>query len=281
MNCGSPIAPVAGPAAPAAAAPFPGYAPYAYAPSPVEAVRHKQISRTRKGILLLLIGALLGWIPNILGAIGALLTLVGAILVILGRKAFGQAHRRNVAISIVLFFVGFAFFIVGGIIAAIAVISASPTSSEAALTAALQSAFTNILVIVAIGAFISGLASVFFTYALQKNEGRIALWAAYVGTAGIQVAIIVLTLPLIPGIAASIAHDIVTTGHVDATRIANAVSGAESSLQYLSVIPSLLYAAANYLAWSRINKGEIPPPSVTPPGVGTAPGPPAPPINPI
>lgn len=302
-NCGSPMvpsfgAPTAGPAAPPQAypptaypptyappaaaypayPPYPGYPPYAYGPPPWEVERAKQIDRTKWGVLLLLFGALISWIP-IVGAIGGLLTLIGVILVIVGRKAFGATHRRNVVISIVLFFVGLAFIIVGAIVAVFAALGAvSSATSEAELAAALRDAFTNVLIIAVVGSFVSGLASVFFTYALQKREGRIVLWAAYGATLGVQVAIVVVTLPLIPDIAAAMARQIVATGTVDSTAVANAVSGAASGLALLNGIPSILYALANYLAWSRITKGEIPE-RPTPAAVPAA-SPPAPPINP-
>ncbi len=265
------------------AVPYPmvaGYPPYGYGAPPWEAERQKQIGRTKTGVLLLLVGSLISWIPIIGGFVGGLLTLIGAILVILGRKAFGPTHRRNVAISIVLFLVGIGIIVVGAIIAIFEGVGVSATSSEAELAAALTTAFTNILIITAVGAFVYGLTGVFFTYALQKKEGRILLWAAYGATVGIQIAIVILTLPAIPGIAASVAHEIATTGRVDSSAISNAVTGATAGLSLLSVIPAMLYAAANYLAYARINKGEIPPPA-TPPPTPTFGSPPAPPMNPM
>ncbi|HYY48795.1 MAG TPA: hypothetical protein VFA17_08970 [Thermoplasmata archaeon] len=89
----------------------PGYAPgYSYG----DPERQKQINRTRTGVLLLLIGSLLSWIPFV-GLLGGLMTLIGAILVILGRKAFGATHARNVVWSIVLFFLAIIIVAVGAI----------------------------------------------------------------------------------------------------------------------------------------------------------------------
>src|SRR5213592_907352 len=92
VNCGSALS--AGAGGPPAAAPmYPGAMPGL--PSAWDAERRKQIDRTKTGVLLLLIGTLIGWLP-IIGVLGGLLVLIGAILVILGRKAFGAAHSRNV-----------------------------------------------------------------------------------------------------------------------------------------------------------------------------------------
>jgi len=49
-----------------------------------------------------------------------------------------------------------------------------------------------------------------------------------------------------------------------------------SSYNRLNAIPSLLFARACYLAWTRVNRGEIPPPAV-PRGM---PSPPTAPIQP-
>src|SRR5881396_1254279 len=112
VNCGSALS--AGAGGPPGAAPmYPGAMPGL--PSAWDAERRKQIDRTKTGVLLLLIGTLIGWLPYI-GVIGFILIFVGAILVILGRKAFGAAHSRNVFLSILL-------FIVGIVIGAVAVIS--------------------------------------------------------------------------------------------------------------------------------------------------------------
>src|SRR5207248_3037375 len=148
---------------------------------PMEAERHTQISRTKTGVLLLLIGTLIGWLP-VIGIVGAILIFVGAILVILGRKAFGAAHSRNVFLSILL-------FIVGIVIGAVAVISQ------------------------AVGTFVAA---------------------------------------MFPG---------GTYNPAQATLAVADFSARVQALGYLSVIPALINAAAYYLVWNRINKGEIPAPS--------------------
>lgn len=259
---------------------YPGTSPYGYGAPLWEITRQKQIRNTKTGVLLLLIGALISWLPYV-GFIGGFCTLIGAILVIIGRRAFGSMHQRNVVISILLFIVGIAFIVIGAVVAAVVAFSA-PTTSEQQLTAALLTALTDILVIAVIGSAISGLAGVFFTYALQKKEGRIILWAAYGGSIGIQLAILYVVFPQLPRIAGEIAHSAITNHAIDATAISSAISNATFAINLLTVVPSLLFAAANYLAWTRINRGEIPVPNA-PPGSPPMPAtmPPAPPINPV
>jgi len=257
-------------------------APSAVGPPPWEAARRTQIDRTKSGVLVLLAGVLLSWIPvTLLGAIGGILTLIGAILVIVGRKAFGTAHRRKVVVSVVLFCVGLATAVIGAVvILVVAVGEVRPGMTEAQLTLLLGNAFTNLLIVAAAGSFVSGLASVFFTYALQKTEGRVVLWAAYGATVGVQIAVLAATLPLVPTLASQVAHEIVTTGTVDSAELGDAVGGAGMGLSLLSVVPAVLYAAAYYLAWRRIDRGEVPAPPTVPTSAPPAP-PTAPPINPV
>src|SRR5207247_2669532 len=88
---------------------------YAYTAAYWENQRAGRIDNTKTGLLLLMIGLLIAWIPFI-GAVGGIIALVGALLVILGREAFGQEHARNVILSIILFFVGIGILIVSVIV---------------------------------------------------------------------------------------------------------------------------------------------------------------------
>ncbi|MGQ0798242.1 MAG: zinc ribbon domain-containing protein, partial [Methanobacteriota archaeon] len=200
-NCGSaltaapPMAvpPAAAPGAPPAFGAPPMYGPptapmpFVYGPPPWEMERRKQIDRTKTGILLLLIGTLLGWIP-IIGVIGGLLVLIGVILVILGRKAFGAAHSRNVIVSLVLFILGFVGAFSLGFWFALAILSLPPGSPAAVVAEAVRSAFNTLLVGTIIVTAISSIGSILFTYALQTQPGRILLFAGYGANLAISIA---------------------------------------------------------------------------------------------
>jgi len=228
-------------------------------PSAWDAERRKQVDRTKTGLLLLLIGGLISWIP-IVGILGGLLSLIGAILVILGRKAFGSTHARNVVIAIVLFFVGIIIIVIAAVLFAAAVITAN-AQTPAALAAVFASAFNTLLIGAIIGAAVGGIASVLFTYALQKQSGKMLLWAGYVANLAISIAIFAIIAPLV-----SNAVSQATSGGTYNSAPISALQAQASGLGYLSVIPALLFAAATYLAWSRVSHGEIPPPT-TPPGM--------------
>jgi len=241
--------------------------PYAYGPPPWEMERRKQIDRTKTGILLLLIGSLLSWIPFI-NFVGGLLLLIGAILVILGRKAFGPAHSRNVVASIVVFIVGIVGGFVVGFAFAITVLTISPGSPASVVAETIRSAFNTLLIGTIVVTAISSIGSILFTYALQTQLGRTLLFAGY----GASVAITIATFAIVSSALDALITDVIASGNVDPLAVA-ALQTQATGFALLNVIPSAIFAAANYIAWSRINRGEIPaPPAPVLPLYGQPPG---------
>ncbi len=274
-NCGAPLAAASGVAAPAAPPTgHPYYAPY------YDYEFTKQVDRTKTGILLLLIGTLINWIP-VIGVIGSLLILIGAILVILGRKAFGATHSRNVVIAIVMFFVGILVTVALFVASALAAIPANftGTMTQAQAQAFATAVVNNVLLSLIVGAVITGIASVLFTYALQSNIGKILLWAAYVANIGLAIGVYLVISPLI----ANAVAQAVVTGTYNSAPI-DSLTAQASSYEIIGVVSALLFTGANYIAWSRISRGEIPArpgaPAVPPPGMPPSYPPPTPPSPP-
>ncbi|HEV8595248.1 MAG TPA: zinc ribbon domain-containing protein, partial [Thermoplasmata archaeon] len=125
----------------------------------------RQAENTKTGILLLLVGALLGWIP-LISLVGGILSLIGAIMVILGRKAFGRVHTRNVMISVALFVGGIIGIVVLVIIQVLALVPTLAGGTPDPI--AIRSAFTTYFYGIAVITAVSSLASVLFTYDLQR-----------------------------------------------------------------------------------------------------------------
>ena len=242
---------------------------YGYYPSPVDYERTKHIDRTKTGILMILLGTLLSWVPFLIDLIGYILIFIGLILLILGRKAFGDHHPRNVIVSIVLLFVGIGAIIGAALPLGISVATAQltgaiPTAAE------LTSDFQVLLGGEIVGAVAFGLMSVLFTYALQKPAGRLLLFAGFGASVALSVAIYLIVAPLIQ----SAIQEALAGGVFDPTTVSS-LAGVASSYGLLNAIPSLLFAAAEYLAWSRISRGEIPTAPAPPPPVAAPPTPPA------
>jgi len=170
-------------------------------------------------------------------------------------------------LSIALFFIGLIILFTGGLILGLSLatglLGGTPTQ------ASIESAFNNALILLIIGSVVAGLGNVFFSYALQTQTGRLLLWAGYAASVIIQIAIFV----VIRGTIATLLAAMFPGGTYDPAAAAVAAASFQaqvSGLGLLSAIPSLLFAAAYYLAWTRVNKGEIPastppPMSMTPP----------------
>jgi len=119
---------------------------------------------------------------------------------------------------------------------------------------------------------VSGLASVFFTYAIQNQTGRMLLLGGYVASIVLQITTYVIVSQAVGTFVAAMFPG--GTYSPGAAAIAAAdFSARVQTLGYLTAIPALIYAAAYYLVWNRINKGEIPA-STTPPPMAAAPLPP-------
>ena len=276
-NCGAPLGPAPSAAAPSAPA---GPVAYGYPAPPAGFDWTRQVDRTKTGIFLLFVGSLLSWAPFGVSILGELLLFIGAILVIFGRKPFGTAHARNVLASIILFIVGIFIVIVVAVVALLPTVP-SIVSSGGVLTPQAKAAAQNAGLVGAIAsAIVIGVAEVLFTYALQKQAGRILLWAAYAANLAVAVALYVLLSPI---------YNVVASEADFAAAL-----DAQVSYSLLAVVPALVFAAADYLAWSRIRNREIPTPPTapsapwTPPFAASPPTPPqapppsgpAPPINP-
>jgi len=245
-NCGSPLATPA-----TAPQPSSGSVPFSTSPAPAtppiwypqytmpyyELEKRQGIDRTKTGLMLLVIGFLISWIPFI-NFIGTILELVGAVLVILGRHAFGGEHSRNVLWSIIIFIVG----IVAGVVAAFVVIFSAIASNLRSFNQNTSPTFrsplfdtTAFFVGILIGVIIAQISYVLLTFALQKRNGRILLLVAYPAT-----------------IVATFVNFFILRGDILLSALP-------------SLAPSLLYAYAYNLARSRVGRGEIPGPVGQPP----------------
>jgi hypothetical protein len=198
---------------------------YGYVASYYEAARATAIERTKTGLLLLVIGSVISWVP-IVGAVGVILELVGAILVILGRHTFGPDHARNVLLSIIIFVTATAVVVIAAIFAVFSQLLFFPPGGNPAPPSFYGWFFVALL----IGIAIFGIAEVLFTYELQASSGRILLWCGYAST--------------------------IATSSVTFFVLNNV-----PNVSVISVIPALFYAYAYYLARERIVHGEVPAPS--------------------
>ncbi len=261
-RCGEPLSEALATAGPPPPVPPPSFYPMEHrAVGMYHAAQIRQIGNTKTGILLLLVGAAIGWLP-LIGLIGGIISLVGAILVIVGRKAFGRTHARNVMLSLVLVLGGIIAIVILAVVLAVALVPALTGGTPD--PAAIRSAFTTYFYGVAAVLVVSSLSSVLFTYELQKPVGRAILWAAWASASALQIFILVTLAPAFgDALAQALAGGTFNPAPLDAVTARAELWG------LLGAGPAMLFALANYLAWDRIRKGEIPGPPTVP-----APGPP-------
>jgi hypothetical protein len=214
------------------------------APLPVQYAT-ADISRTKTGLLLLIVGTLLGPLPYV-NFVGGILAIIGAILVIVGRKEFGPAHSRNTIWSIII-------FCLQAVTSAAFANTTGNTLNPATLSQTLSSSFNTLLIGAAIGAAILGIAQVLFTYAIQNQNGRLLLWCGYAASLAVVVVEFIIIGPLIANAASQS-----FTGTTYNPAPFNSLQTELGLLRLLGFIPAVLFASALYIAWSQIGKGELP-----------------------
>jgi hypothetical protein len=195
-------------------------------------VRTNKINNTQTGLLLLVIGVLIAWIP-FAGFVGGIVGFIGGILVLVGREPFGADHVRNATLALIFFVVGIAVTIFGFFYALAYGISSGLGVSVVGLFG----------IVFLIGGAIFGLAEVLLTYSLQRSSGRTLLWTAY----GISIFLGLVNLFVLPFGSGGFWTLYFGTG-------VGLFTG------FLAAIPAALYGTAFYLARERIVRHEIPPP---------------------
>jgi hypothetical protein len=201
-----------------------------------EVARTNKINNSLTGLLLLVIGVLISWIP-FAGAIGGIVGFIGAILVLVGREPFGEDHVRNTTLALIFFTVGITVTIFGFFYALVYSATSAFGGGSSSSTVALFS------IIFIIGGAIFGLSEVLLTYSLQKSQGRTLLWTAY----AISIALGLVNLFILPFGSGGFWTIFFGTGVF-------LFSG------FLAAIPAAIYGTAFYLARERIVRHEIPPP---------------------
>ena len=209
--------------------------PYQYPANYWEVARTGKINNTLTGLLLLVVGVLISWIP-LVGFIGGIVGFIGAILVLVGREPFGAEHVRNTTLAIIFFVVGIAVTIFGFFYALVYSAASGIYGGPTSIVALFSLVFV-------IGGAIFGLSEVLLTYSLQRVVGRQLLWMAY----GVSIALNILNLLITP-----------LSGGLFSTLFFG--NGLVLFTGLLSAVPAAIYATAFYLARERIVRHEIPPP---------------------
>lgn len=209
---------------------------------------------TQTGLLLMIIGFALGWIPYV-SIVAAIIALVGLVFLWIGRGEFGAAHRRDVHLGIALVVLAFLVELVGALAFVGAVVSAASAPDQtvsgvgASFRADLAGLFVTTVVVAALGTV--GYASLPYSLADRTSQGL--LWTApVVAVALSSVAVAILWPELSSAIAAATSGSSINTGPILALDTKATLLGA------LQIVPNMMFLTAYYRVRNRLVAGRRP-----------------------
>lgn len=219
-------------------APRPAFVPLPFTHHDARRVRERE--RTFNGLLLMMVGIALGWVPYV-SFLGGVLALIGLLLVFLGRHGFEGPHSTYVVVGALIFvLVLFATFFVtlSFDFSLSSLLNANP-SGGSVVSSQISSAFDSYLEGVVFLGSIGALTNVLVAFGLADRVSRTLLLLAFV--LSVAVALLVLLL-LLPQVNTAIAQSL-SPGALDPAPVlalANEVPYYETA----SVVPDLLLAYA-------------------------------------
>jgi len=220
-------------------------------------------SYTKIGLLLLILGGILGIISNIafslagnlaitlsvLSGIGGLCSFIGIILLIVGRKEFGEKHRKFVVYALILFILSIIIPVI--IIAAVTFSYVSQGISGGVDVSFMQ----NIFFIIPFAAILGGLAYVLLLYNLENDIGRRILFVAFVVAV---ITSIIISLNIGPAFEETIGSiDFETASQQDISEVTTEFSQKISTSGIYGLANGVLMLIALIIPYKRITSGEL------------------------
>ena len=217
------------------------------------------------GLLLLIIGGCISLISNIIlatidnigmalsgiGGIGGLCSFVGIILLILGRKEFGEKHRKFVIYAIILFILA---IVIPGIIVGAVVFSYVSQGINGSMDSSL---IQNIFLIIPVAAILGGLSYVFLLFELEDKTGRMVLLAAFAVTI---ITSVVLALSIGSAFEETLGSiDLETASQEEISTITSEFSQKISNSGLYGLANGALMLIALIIPYKRITSGELVP----------------------
>ncbi|UCD13159.1 MAG: hypothetical protein JSW60_06265 [Thermoplasmatales archaeon] len=121
----------------------------------------------------------------VVGGIGGLFALIGAILMLIGRKEFGEKHRKFIFYAVLIFIISIVVMVMITVVIAFMTFSyvsqTIPNGSENMTDVFINNNFfSTIFLFTPISAALGGLIWVFGLYQLENKNGRMVLFAAFI-----------------------------------------------------------------------------------------------------
>jgi MFS family permease len=230
---------------------------------------------TKKGLLLMIIGMVIGIGTSCLSAAGiqvvclpflsALIIFIGFVLMVIGRNEFGERHARFVIWAFVTFIIGFVIVIAGAVVIAyggVESISYEGTREPEINYTILSKYMRTGLITIIIGTIIIAIGQVLLVYDLEHELGKKLLILA----ACISIVISGMTYSYINTRYQKFVADVMATE--DEQEFEGAFKRFErdtNKVQAFSVIGAILFLVAYIIPYMRIVRGELQPTLPTPP----------------
>lgn len=198
--------------------------------------------RTSSGLLLMMIGVGIAWIPYI-SEVGGLLTFIGIILMFMGRHGYGDRHHNFVLGGCGLILLALVIAVIIVISFASSVLSAASTPGEttAQIGALFQADLQGLFYTLAFVGILSDLGQLLLVYGIADPTSKIILWTAL--ALSWILALIVLTFVL-GQLSAAVAQ--ATSGSTINTAPITALQSQETLLGTVQVVPDILFVYAYY-----------------------------------
>ncbi len=226
--------------------------------------------RTVAGLLLMVVGLSLSWVPYV-DEVGELLILIAVILLFLGRWGFDESHRRAVlrggGLVLAAIVVG---LLVGVVFVGVVIDDASSIGTNSTAVsqfgATLVGQLDLLFVISAVLVFFTALGYTFLGSGLADAPTRRLLWAALVAQVGASAVQLALVLPLVR----SAVHQATQGSTLDVSTITG-VETTAALYGLVNAVPAILFAWAYY----RVRETAIgwrPTPRIPEPSAPAGPG---------
>ena len=226
-------------------------------------------SYTQTGLLVAIVAISIGILEELLTFItqgvidisfSGLIAIAALILIFVGRKEFGERHKKFVFIAAILFiftivitviFFAHTFFTLYNEVTNITYGKDIDLSS-----------FRNILLIAPITAILSSLFYLFLLYNLQDYKGKILLYSMIIASAIVSFYILIEGTPIVDNWISQIENTVNNSMFIsqsEINEIQKELATNMSRITLIGAIPNLITIAALYNAYHRIKSGSLVP----------------------
>jgi hypothetical protein len=147
-------------------------------------------NNTKNGLLCIIIGMILSIISSIIlffsegtldiGIFSGLITLIGLIFMAIGRKEFGEKHRKFIVYAFIIFIINIIIVVIFVIIIVAALFSSLESSSS--ISSVDLSPVKNVFLMAPILAITGGIFNILLVHELEDHKGKNLLYLAFIVT---------------------------------------------------------------------------------------------------